>query len=283
MATKKNPGPHTSLPEIPAPRDVDYPGTLKIEVDASDTTQGIFRVHETLPVAAGPLVLLYPKWIPGYHSPGGPIAKLAGLKITAAGQPLAWLRNQYDVYAFHVEVPQGIAEIALDYQYLSPRVPGEGAAEMSSAILDLVWSCLVLYPAGHYSRRIVCEPSVKLPSGWHCGTALESASREGDRVVFRGVALDQLVDSPLIAGRYHQRLDLAPGAQTPVHLELFADAPRFLEVKEPQLAAHRALVTQALRLFGAQHYRHYSFLLALTEKLSSHKGVEHHQSSENGT
>lgn len=57
---------------IPAPRDVAYPGTIQLTVDASDVTRGIFRVHERVPVAhAGDLVLLYPKWLPGTHSPAG--------------------------------------------------------------------------------------------------------------------------------------------------------------------------------------------------------------------
>ncbi|HEX7875180.1 MAG TPA: peptidase M61, partial [Sphingobium sp.] len=41
----------------PAPRDIPYPGgTIRLEVDASDTVQRIFRVKETIPVAAsGPM------------------------------------------------------------------------------------------------------------------------------------------------------------------------------------------------------------------------------------
>ena len=70
-----------------------------------------------VPVTAGPLTLFYPEWIPGEHGPTGPIVNLAGLKITAAGKPLAWRRDDVDMYAFHVEVPQGASalEIALDY------------------------------------------------------------------------------------------------------------------------------------------------------------------------
>src|SRR6185437_10402337 len=79
---------------IAPPQDTPYPGTLQIHVDASDTRQGIFRVHETIPVQAGDLTLLYPKWIPGDHSPDGPIDMLAGLKITANGQPLKWKRDK---------------------------------------------------------------------------------------------------------------------------------------------------------------------------------------------
>src|SRR5271167_2450179 len=70
----ENPTPYAMPPEIPALQDVAFPGTIVLAVDATDTAHGIFRVHETIPVEhPGPLVLLYPRWLPGHHSPNGPI------------------------------------------------------------------------------------------------------------------------------------------------------------------------------------------------------------------
>ena len=61
--------------EVPAPQDVPYaPGTIRLEVDATNLSQRIFRVKETIPVQPGELTLLYPVWIPGGHSPRGAIA-----------------------------------------------------------------------------------------------------------------------------------------------------------------------------------------------------------------
>ena len=85
----------------------------------------------------------------------------------------------------------------------------------------------------------------------------------------------------MLAGRYFLREDLAPGAAVPVHLDLAADAPVDLTVTAPELAAHRALVTQAGLLFGSHHYDHYDFLLSLSDELGP-IGLEHHRSSENG-
>ena len=68
-------------PEIVAPRDAPFDGTIRLGVDATDVTRHIFRVTETIPVRSGPLTLLYPKWLPGTHAPGGRIDSLAGLKI----------------------------------------------------------------------------------------------------------------------------------------------------------------------------------------------------------
>ena len=82
-AGAQNSGPEATpiIDSIPTPRDVPFPGVITELVDASDNTRGIFQVRETIPVpAAGPLTLLYPKWLPGHHSPVGPIAELAELK-----------------------------------------------------------------------------------------------------------------------------------------------------------------------------------------------------------
>jgi predicted metalloprotease with PDZ domain len=265
---------------VPPPRDTPYAGTIEIHVDASDTRQGIFRVHETIPVQAGKLTLLYPKWIPGAHSPSGPIAMLAGLKITANGQRLPWHRYKYDVYAFEVDVPQGVSNLNVDFQFLSGR--GKFAfIQMTDKMLSLEWNRVSLYPAGHFSRDITFAPSVTFPAGWQFGTALEKSSQSGDTVSFRPVTFNTLVDSPIYAGKYFKRVDLDPGAQVPVHLDVFADAPKDLGITPKQLQAHRNLVTQAYRLFGSHHYDHYDFLFSLSDHLGAN-GLEHHQSSENG-
>ena len=265
---------------VPPPQDMPYPGTVSLHVDASDTTQGIFRAHETIPVKAGALTLLYPQWIPGDHSPTGPISMLAGLQISANGKPLTWKRDEYNVYAFHLDVPDGVSSIDVSLQYLSGRTDNEGF-EITDRMMDMEWSKMVLYPAGYFSRGITFSPSVTLAHGWQLGTALETASQSGDTVTFKPVTLNNLVDSPIYAGLYFKRVDLNPGGDAPVHLDIVADAPKYLEMTPEQLKVHRALVTQAVKLFGSHHYDHYDFLFSLSDQLSGN-GTEHHQSSENG-
>ena len=53
----------------PPPADTPYPGVLTLAVDATDLEHHLLVVHETLPVAAGPLRLLFPRWLPGDHGP----------------------------------------------------------------------------------------------------------------------------------------------------------------------------------------------------------------------
>ncbi|HEU0196097.1 MAG TPA: hypothetical protein VFQ88_02640 [Nevskiaceae bacterium] len=266
---------------LPAPQDLPYPGTLKLHVDCSDTRQGIFRVHEIIPVAVGELILLYPQWLPGHHSPTGPIDRVAGLTVTANGKALKWQRETYDVYAFRITVPKGVKAIDVDFQYLSARSSAQGPTEMTDVLLDLVWDKCSLYPAGHYTRQITIEASVTLPKGWDYGTALRAKSHKGNAVTFRSVAYNTLVDSPIYAGLYAKKIDLDPGAKVPVTLNVFADAPRFLDISKEQTRLHRNLVKQAYRLFKSRHYAHYDFLLSVSDHLSG-KGLEHHQSSEDG-
>ena len=265
---------------VPPPQDKPYPGTVTLHVDANDTLQGIFRVHETIPVQAGALTLLYPQWIPGDHSPTGPINMLAGLQLAAGGKPLKWKRDEYNVYAFHVDVPAGVSSIDASFQYLSGRTDGEGF-EITDRMMDMEWSKMLLYPAGYFSRDIRFAPSVTFAHGWQFGTALETASQAGDTTTFKPVSLNNLVDSPIYAGKYFKRVDLNPGGDAPVHLDIVADEPKYLEMTPEQLQVHRNLVTQATKLFGSHHYDHYDFLFSLSDVLAGN-GTEHHQSSENG-
>jgi predicted metalloprotease with PDZ domain len=265
----------------PAAKGSAYPGRIQIAVDLTDTPHRLFRVHETMPVNAGPLSLWYPEWLPGNHAPRGPIDALAGLEISANGQRLEWTRDPVDSYAFKLQVPAGVTTLELDYQFASPVVREQGRVVATPDIVGLQWNAVVLYPSGFDARNIEFAPSITLPAGWQFGGALETAQQAGDSVTFKPVSLETLVDSPLFAGRYFKQLDLAPGAKVPVRLNLVADDPHSLEVKPEQLEAHRKLVREATTLYGAQHYDHYDFLLALSDNFSG-IGLEHHRSSENG-
>jgi predicted metalloprotease with PDZ domain len=266
--------------EVPTPLDLPYPGTLVLKVDASNLSQQIFSVRLSIPVQPGPLTLLYPQWLPGSHGPSGPLTQLAGLKFTGNGKVLEWVRDPVQVFAFHLTVPDGVTTLEAQYQYLSPLDASQGRITMTDDILGVQWPSVMLYPAGYYSRRITVQPSLTLPSGWQFGTALETQEKTGNEVHFKPLDLETLIDSPLFAGRYFKRIDLDPGARVPVMLNIVADNPASLEAKPEQIAAHRALVRQAAKLFASWHYKHYDFLLALSDELGG-IGREHLQSSEN--
>jgi predicted metalloprotease with PDZ domain len=283
LSQSTGPQPTPMPPPIIAPKDTPYPGTIRLAVDATDIERRLLSVNETVPVRAGePLVLLFPQWLPGNHSPTGRVDKLAGLTIRANGRPLEWRRDVVDVYAFHVDVPAGVTSVEVAFQFTSPVETSEGRVTMTAEMLNLQWNTVLLYPAGFFTRQISVQPSVRLPEGWQFGTALEIASSESGATNFKPAPLETLVDSPMFAGRYFKRFDLDPNAPTAVRLNIVADRAELLDMNQDELRAHRELVHQAYQLFGSHHYRHYDFLLALSDRMGG-IGLEHHQSSEDGT
>src|ERR1700739_1426247 len=117
-----------------------YPQTAqnpaRLDVDLREAPQHIFHAKLTLPVHSGPLTLVYPKWIPGEHSPTGPIVDLVGLKITAAGKEVPLRRDEVGMYAFHLDVPAGADALNLSYDYLSPA-EATGSRERPSSTAKL--------------------------------------------------------------------------------------------------------------------------------------------------
>ncbi len=266
---------------IAPPTDTPYAGTIVVNVDLTDLDRRVMEVRETLPVKPGALTLLYPRWVPGTHSPTGSVSRMAALQITANGKPIEWTRDPVDVYAFHVMVPTGVSTLNISFQHLSPVVPAAGRVVMTQEIIGLQWNTVVLYPAGHFASAIQVQPSAKLPSGWQTASALDLATRDGDRVAFKPTSLERLVDSPMWAGKYTKRVELGTANKAPVYLTVFADTPSSLEATPEQITPHKQLVQQANALYGSHHFARYEFLLALSEHFSG-IGLEHSESSENG-
>jgi predicted metalloprotease with PDZ domain len=266
--------------QVPAAQNIAYPGTLTLKVDLTDLDRRVLSVRESIPVKPGPLTLLYPEWLPGNHAPRGPIDALTGLLLSAGGRRVEWTRDPVNVYAFHLDVPPGATHLDAQFQFASPFLHDQGRTVVTPDIIGLQWNTVVLYPAGYYCSRIPIAPAVTLPEGWEFAAALDVDVRNAGEVSFKPTTLEMLVDSPLFAGHYFKRLDLDPGAAVPVHLNLVADSPESLEVKGPELVAHRKLVQEAYALYGGPHYDRYEFLLALSDHFSE-IGLEHHRSSEN--
>jgi predicted metalloprotease with PDZ domain len=277
--TRSAPSAVPIAPTVPDAVDKPYPGgVIDIDIDASDTQRGAFRVTQTIPVAAGTtrLTLLYPMWRPGHHAPRGPLAELAGLTFTAGGKLLEWRRDPVEVSAFHVDLPADAKAVTAKFVYTSPLQPSEGRIVMTQEMLNLQWEMVSLYPAGYYVRQIRVKPSVTFPAGWTDAGALDGRRASGNRVTWAETDYETLVDSPLFAGAYFRKWDLGQG----VTLNVVADKPEQLAAKPEHIAIHRALVREALATFGAKHFDRYEFLLALTDRMGG-IGLEHHRSSEN--
>lgn len=255
-----------------------------LDVDLRDAPKHIFHAKLTLPVQAGPLTLLYPKWIPGEHSPVGPIVNLVGLKMFAAGKEIVWRRDDVDMFAFHIEVPSGVDTLIATYDYVSPAEMN-GARERPSSTQKLAvlnWYMVALYPQGPKAEDLIYTATLRLPPGWKYGTALPVARESSEEIEFAAAPLTTVVDSPVLAGIYLRHIDLSPG-QTPSHtLHVAADGPGPLEATAAEVQHLRQLVAETGALFGARHYRRYDFLLTLSDRMPQ-DGVEHHESSDNRT
>ena len=256
-------------------------GPILLSVDATQAPQKILHAHMQLPVQQGPLTLLYAKWIPGEHMPDGPIINVAGLKISGAGKTIAWRRDLTEMFALHLDVPQGVSSLDVELDFLlSAPASGYSAGASATAFLDVLsWNQVILYPQGYPAQNITVIPSVTLPSGWKFGTALPGAKQSGDSIAFDPVPLDTLIDSPVIAGRYFRAIQLTPGEKPSHEVDIAADSAAALAMTpDTEMQLHR-LVLETGALFGSRHYRDYHFLLTLSDDVA-HFGLEHHESSD---
>jgi predicted metalloprotease with PDZ domain len=278
------PQPVPMPPAIAAPVDQPYAGPVKLEVDLTNVRDRVAHVREEIPVPANAkeLVLLYPQWVPGAHSPTGPISRIAGIVTSVNGTRVQWVRDQINVHAFHVPLGAAAKTVELRFDYLSPIKSAEGRIEWSDAILDIAWNEVAMYPAGFFTRGIPFDVTVKLPQGWKYATALETASEDGSTVTFKRTTFNTLVDSPIYAGIHFKRVDLSPAPTNIVRLNVFADDEKDLVISPDALEKHKNLAIEADKLYQSHHYDHYDFLLLLSSNVGG-IGLEHHQSSEDGS
>jgi predicted metalloprotease with PDZ domain len=259
------------------------PVAATIEVDVRDAPRGIMSAHLVLPVNPGPLTLVYPKWLPGRHSPAGPLTSLGGPLFTANGRVLPWRRDAVDMNAFNVEIPAGAASLDVNLEMLTAPAPSglvqglETPRTATESLLILEWNQLVLYPAGMRSDDVFYQASVRLPAEWKFATALHTVGAIPEGAQFAPVSLTTLLDSTLLAGRYMR--DIALGGTPAVTLHVAADTPVALNMSADTQAHYRRLVREAIELFGSTHYNHYDFLWALTDQIMP-DGLEHHESSD---
>jgi predicted metalloprotease with PDZ domain len=254
---------------------------ITLSVDLTDAPRKILHATEVMPVAAGPLTLVYPKWIPGEHGPTGPIENMAGFFITANGQPVKWERDKVDMFAYHLTVPQGVTKLEMKIDFLaSSALSGFSAGGSTSENLALLsWNTLLVYPDGATASEVMFTPSVKLPEGWKFGTALDRDAGSAQATTFKTVSLEQLIDSPLLAGRYFREVALAPEITPRHYLDMAADGPEEVDLSKEHIADFDRLVRETGALYKSRHYHSYHFLVTLSDEVA-HFGLEHHQSSD---
>lgn len=241
---------------------------VRIMVDGSEWPRGILHAQLSIPASPGPMTLYFPKWIPGTHRPEGNIADLAGLFMRANGQPVPWVRDTLDNYTLHVNVPAGA-------RTLDVRLDALNAATATN-IGFLEWNTIVLYPAGRPVSQLYYKASLRLPPGWKCSCAVDSTGASSDGIEYATVSLEELVDSPVMAGVHVRRLALQSSFGARVEADIFCTSPEGLDFKPEFTDKMNALVREAGALFGARHFNHYQFLIGLGD-LPGELTLEHHQ------
>jgi predicted metalloprotease with PDZ domain len=248
---------------------------MTLNVDATDSARNIVHTKLTIPVRPGPLTLFYPKWIPGEHSPTGPINDLVGLKLSANGKPIPWRRDDVEMFAFHCNIPAGVSLLDVTFDDVS-----QPESTASAKLARIKWNRLLVYPEGMNSDAISVKASLKLPAGWRFASALPITNDNKAELQFKQVSLTELVDSPAIIGANLRNVPLS-STGIPHEMDAMADTTAALELKPETLTGLRNLVQEAYALFGARHYRSYKFLVTLSDH-GGGEGLEHHESSEDG-
>ena len=206
---------------------------IQITADLSDAPRKLYHAEVDLPVTAGPLALITPQWIPGTHRPEGPAEDITGVVFTANGQTLTWRRDDVELYEFHVTVPPGVTMLHAHLDCIVTR-------RVTQKIAVLEWEKLLLYPANTPVKDIPIQPSLKAPAGWGIGTALTPVGggsypvpAAGAVTQFAVTNVEQLEDSPVIAGQYFHEFPLA-GEISPKHISMLFPTSR----KTPTCGRH---------------------------------------------
>ena len=247
---------------------------ITITADLSEAPRKLWHADITIPVQPGPLTLTAIKWVPGNHRPTGPISDLTGIVFRANGQTLAWRRDDVDLYAFHLVIPQGVSSLQV-------HVDAIVTARVSDKLAMLEWERFLLYPTDIPVHDIQIQPSVKVPSGWGVGTALTPIGTDGSTTHFAAVTVEMLEDSPVLTGQYFKEIPLAPDVTPKHYLDVAGDAPEDVDLRPQFLTGLNNLVHEAGAMYSSHHYNSYHFLLTLSDYAGG-EGLEHHQSSDNG-
>jgi predicted metalloprotease with PDZ domain len=266
---------------------------IQITADLTEAPRKLYHAEIELPVKAGPVTLITPQWIPGNHRPTGPVADIVGVVFTANGQKLAWRRDDVNLYEFHLTIPQGVTSL---HAHLDCIVNARATTKM--AVLE--WEKLLLYPAGIPVKNIAVQPSVTVLPGWGIGTALTPAGTglppapetgidedahtpaAGSQTTrYAPTTVEQLQDSPVIAGKYFHEFPLASEITPKHYLDVVSDAPEDSQLRPEFLAEVSNLVRETGAMYASRHYNVYHFLLTLSD-VAGGEGLEHGQSSDNG-
>jgi predicted metalloprotease with PDZ domain len=258
-----------------------------LAADLSDLPRnGLLHTRVTIPVALlgsadGGRALCFPLWTPGTHAPSGPVDNLGELFLhDDHGRPVAWERDPRNLWRILPHLGGDCARLLLDLTYIAnqPTVNSVGIdVECSPQHAIVNWNCGLFYPQARPVNEMSCTVLVRLPEGWDAASALRESDRNGDVRRYQTMALDQVIDRPLIAGASVQHIVLRPASDGhEVMLHVVAAHPGEALTDGAMITALRRLPYEADALFGGPWFARYDMLLRLGD---GGMGLEHGSSS----
>ncbi len=253
--------------------------SISLYVDATDAARRLLHSELSVPVHAGPLTLVYPRWgIPTYEAPASVVDNIVGLKIFGDGRPIEWRRELTDMFAFHVDVPIDVRNLTVSLDVVAPSQRSDlNAATGQSLVLD--WQTVVLYPTGAAVNDLPVKARLRLPAGWTQASSLETARTADGVLEYLPVSLATLVDSPVLAGKFLETYKVESRSEREVFVDIAADVAEAAALPKEWQPRIRRVVDEAGALFGGYPYRSFRFLVALSDQVGN-DGLEHRESAD---
>ncbi|MFO0940656.1 MAG: hypothetical protein U0930_07805 [Pirellulales bacterium] len=274
---------------------------MNIEIDARDLPRKLLSAIISIPIensAEHVMPLWYPKWVPGSHGPGGPIANVAGLSFAdQAGRTLEWTRTAGEVYRFEVKVPASTTEVKATIRYITnqPTTNSMGHDSFGASQVGIISpSTVLLYRESDNCDEQKIDTKLWLPRGWQAASALKvqakskrrGSSESTDSVQYISTSLQNFVDSPIMCGLYYRAYEFdttkaTPAAPISPHvLHVFSEQATAVNLDNSVVESLQKMVVQASKMTGSQPFDHFDILLAVTDQLSAN-GLEHSRSTLN--
>jgi hypothetical protein len=208
---------------------------ITLSVDLTDAPRKILHATETIPVQPGLLTLVYPEWIPGEHGPPAP----SSTRPASSSPPLRPARQVGARPRRHVQLPRHRPARHHSTQHQDglprhrrrqlhrrrqhqrqpraaqlehpPRLPPQRRHRAHQSLGRHG------HPQHHHPRRLALR---------HRAPAHSAAPpKPPHHATFKTVSLEQLIDSPVLAGRWFREIDLAPEVSPKHYLDLAGDGP----------------------------------------------------------
>lgn len=246
---------------------------ITLQVDAGEIGRGLVHAEIRMPVTAGPLRLVYPRWGADWWIWEDKIFDVTDLHFRAGGEELEWRRDPLDIFAFEIDVPPEAThiEISLDV-LLEPD-------SFTPLLARLYWELVLLLPPEAALDETQVAAHLRPPAEWTADTALAVEEFSNGEMAFHPVSVKRLIDAPVVMGLLSQQAEVSAPDAPPHRLVVFADDPAMGNVIGRLAAQLGPLVTEAGELFGGFPYSSYAMLLAISDHMD-HYALEHLDSSE---